>query len=66
MDVDRVESQMESDSLESTPAEDTGNLTSSFEALPKKGKKRGRKPKGTNCPGSRVKALVQAYGLPGR
>ncbi|KYN17838.1 hypothetical protein ALC57_09877, partial [Trachymyrmex cornetzi] len=33
-------------------AEDSGDLSSSFDQVPRKGKKRGRKPKGTNCPGS--------------
>ncbi|KYN29295.1 hypothetical protein ALC57_01273 [Trachymyrmex cornetzi] len=41
MEVDCEDSHVGSDSLKSTPAEDSGDLTSSFEQVPEKGKKRG-------------------------
>ncbi|XP_018376310.1 PREDICTED: uncharacterized protein LOC108769691 [Trachymyrmex cornetzi] len=40
------------DSTPSTSIEESEDLSSSFDQIPKKGKKRGRKPKGSNCPGA--------------
>ncbi|KYN18657.1 hypothetical protein ALC57_09039 [Trachymyrmex cornetzi] len=36
------------------------NLSSSFDQVPRKGKKRGRKPKGSNCPGSHALTKISA------
>ncbi|KAG5327721.1 PO11 protein, partial [Pseudoatta argentina] len=63
MAVDRAGSRSGSASLESTPIEDYGELSSSFEQVPYKGKKRGRKPKGSNASGSRAMTKISSRRL---
>ncbi|XP_018364345.1 PREDICTED: uncharacterized protein LOC108762038 [Trachymyrmex cornetzi] len=46
------EKSTEGDPTPSTSVEDSEDLSSSFDQVPKKGKKRGRKPKGSNCLGA--------------
>lgn len=46
--------------VKSTSMTETENTESSFEEIPRKGKKRGRKPKGSNIPGSHALAKLSS------
>ncbi|EGI62171.1 hypothetical protein G5I_09524 [Acromyrmex echinatior] len=61
--VDRAGPRSDSASLGSTPVEDAGDLSSSFEQIPYKGKKRGRKLKGSNAPGSHALTKISSKWL---
>ena len=61
MEVDRAGSR--SVSLGSTLVEDYGELSSSFEQVPYKGKKGRHKPKGSNALGSRAMAKISSRRL---
>ncbi|EGI70783.1 hypothetical protein G5I_00415 [Acromyrmex echinatior] len=61
--VDRAGPRSDSASLGSTPVEDAGDLSSSFEQIPYKGKKRGRKLKGSNAPGSHALTKISSKRL---
>ncbi|XP_018377266.1 PREDICTED: uncharacterized protein LOC108770270 [Trachymyrmex cornetzi] len=51
------------DPMPSISMEDSGDLSSSFDQVPKKGKKRGRKPKGSNCPGAHAMSKISSKRL---
>ncbi|EGI58601.1 hypothetical protein G5I_13287 [Acromyrmex echinatior] len=63
MEVDRAGSRSGSVSLGSTLVEDYGELSSSFEQVPYKGKKGRHKPKGSNALGSRAMAKISSRRL---
>ncbi|KYN42695.1 hypothetical protein ALC56_02872 [Trachymyrmex septentrionalis] len=63
MSVDRAGSRVGSASLGTTSVEVDGELSSSFEQVPYKGKKRDRKSKSNNAPGSRVVSRMSSKRL---
>ena len=63
MSVDCAGSRVGSPSLASTSVGVDGELSSSFDDIPHKGKKRGRKPKGSNAPGSHAVSRMSSKRL---